>query len=151
MKVLRKFMCLVLCLSLSTYTLPAFAAVSLSGEEAFKAELTDMEMQLLIGAGNVDATMSEYVKFDPTVPPIAEAVISNRSIISVPYVLEVMDINGVTLEELASGTLVSGETKVISGTATVANKHSVRIRVGGPFGLEAIDTAWLITRNPANI
>lgn len=151
MKVLRKFMCLVLCLSLSTYTLPVFAAVTVTGEEAFKAELTDMEMQLLIGAGNVDATMSEYVKFDPTVPPIAEAVISNRSIISVPYVLEVMDINGVTLEELASGTLVSGETKVISGTATVANKHSVRIRVGGPFGLEAIDTAWLITRNPANI
>ena len=125
MKVLYKFVSLVFCLSLSVFSLPALAAGV---------------------SGNVDATMSEYVKFDPTKPPIAEAVVSNRSTISVPYILEVMDINGLALEELASGTLEPGETKVISGSATVLNKASVRVKVGRVGGLQAIDTAWLITR-----
>lgn len=125
MKVLHKFMSLVLCLSLTAFSLPVLAAGA---------------------SGSVDATMSEYVKFDPTKPPIAEAVVSNRSNITVPYILEVMDINGVALEELASGELEPGETKIISGSATVLNKSSVRVKVGTTGGLQAIDTAWLITR-----
>ena len=148
MKAIRKFLCLVLCLSLSTYTLPVLAAGSMQSEEVVKIELTDIEMQKAIGgSGNVDAVMSEYVKFEPGKPPIAQATVTNRSNISVPYILEVMDINGVALEELASGTLVPGESKVISGTATVAIKSSVRVKVGGNIaGLMAVDTAWLITR-----
>ena len=147
MKILRKIICLVLAASLSTYTLPVLAASSIQDNEIRKTELTDEQMLHFVGAGNVDATMSEYVKFDPTLPPVAEAVVSNRSLISVPYLLEVMDINGVALEELASGTLAPGETKVISGTATVQDKNSVRVTVGGAFGLQSIDTAWLITKS----
>ena len=146
MKVLRKGLYLMLCLTISTYTLPVYAAGLLSGEEKLKTELTDQEMQHAVGAGNVDATMSEYVKYDPNKAPIAEAVVSNRSLLTVPYILEVMDLNGAPLEELASGTLAPGETKVISGTATVRNKSSVRVKVGGGNGLVAIDTAWLITK-----
>ena len=147
MKVLRKFLHLVLCISLSTYTLPVFAASSLQSEEIFKTELSDKEMQLAVGgSGSVDATMSEYIKFDPTKPPVAEAVVTNRSNISVPYILEVMDMQGVSLEELASGTLQPGETKVISGTATVADKSSVRVKIGHTYGPSAVDTAWLTQR-----
>ena len=146
MKALRKFLYLFLCVSLTTYTLPVFAVTSLQ-EEAFKMELSDKEMQTLIGgSGSVDATMSEYVKYDPNLPPVAQAVVTNRSNISMPYALEVMDMQGVTLEGLASGTLAPGETKVIQGTATVANKSSVRVKIGHDYGPSAIDTAYLVTR-----
>lgn len=148
MKVLRKFLCLVLCLSLSTYTIPVLAAGSVQSEEVVKIELSDGEMQKVVGgSGSVDAVMSEYIKYDPNQRPIAQATVTNRSNISVPYVLEVMDYQGVTLEELASGTLVPGESKVISGVATGANISSVRVKVGGNIaGLTAIDTAWLTQR-----
>ena len=147
MKTLRKFLYLVLCASLTTYTMPVFAVTSMSAEQAYKTELSDQEMQTLVGgSGSVDATMSEYVKYDPNLPPVAQAVVSNRSNISMPYVLEVMDMQGVTLEELASGTLAPGESKVIQGTATVADKGSVRVKVGHNYGPSAIDTAWLVNR-----
>ena len=147
MKVLHKFLSLVLCLSLTTYTLPVFAVESLQSEEIFKVELSDQEMQVAVGgSGSVDAVMSEYVKFDPNKSPVAEAVVTNRSNISVPYTLEVMALNGAPLEELASGSLAPGETKVISGIATVINKSSVRVKVGQAYGPKAVDTAWLITR-----
>lgn len=147
MKAIRKFLYLVLCVSLTTYTLPVFAVNSLQGEEVYKTELSDKEMLTLVGgSGSVDATMSEYIKYDPNLPPVAEAVVTNRSNISMPYVLEVMDMQGVTLEELATGTLAPGETKVISGGATVANKSSVRVKIGHTYGPSAVDTAYLITR-----
>ena len=147
MSAIRKCLCLILCLAMSTYTLPVFAAASHAGEEILKMELTDDEMRLAVGAGNVDATMSEYIRFEPNTPPVAEAVVANRSLLTVPYALEVTDTNGAVLEELASGTLAPGETKIVSGTATVANKSTVRIRVGGVGnGLQAVDTAYLSTR-----
>ncbi len=151
MKKLHKLLCLFLSFVLSTYTLPVFAATvelsSLQSEMQVKIELTDSEMQTIVGGtGSVDATMSEYIRYDPTSAPKAEAVVSNRSTISLPYILEVMDINGVSLEVLASGTLAVGETKIITGVATVANRSSVRVKVGGDVGLVAIDTAYLITK-----
>ena len=151
MKVLHKYICLLLCLSMSTYTLPVFAAASLAGtaqaETVFKTELSDQAMQMLVGgSGNVDATMSEYIKYDPNLPPVAQAVVTNRSTITVPYVLEVMTMQGESLEELASGNLAPGETKVISGIATVADKSSVRVKVGQSYGPSAVDTAYLITK-----
>ena len=57
-----------------------------------------------------------------------------------------MDFNGASLEQLATGTLAPGETKIISGTATVLNKSSIRVKVAGANGLVAVDTAWLLTR-----
>ncbi len=151
MKKLYKLLSLTLCFVLSTYTLPVFAAASelsnLNSELLIKIELTDSDMQTIVGGtGSVDATMSEYIRYDPTRAPIAEAVVSNRSTISLPYILEVMDINGVSLEVLASGTLAVGETKIISGVATVANRSSVRVKVGGDVGLVAVDSAYLITK-----
>ncbi len=99
MKKLHKLLCLFLSFVLSTYTLPVFAATvelsSLQSEMQVKIELTDSEMQTIVGGtGSVDATMSEYIRYDPTSAPKAEAVVSNRSTISLPYILEVMDING---------------------------------------------------------
>ena len=147
MKMFKKIICVVLSLTLSTYTLPVLAASSLQFDEQLKIELTDAEMLSMVGgSGNVDAVMSEYVKYDPNMPPIAEATVTNRSNITVSYVLDVMDLNGVSLEQLATGSLAPGESKVISGTATVQNKSSVRVKVGGTAGLVAIDTAWLQTK-----
>ena len=147
MKSFKKLMCIVLSLALSTYTLPVLAGSSLQSDEQYKVELTDAEMFSLVGgSGNVDAVMSEYVNYDPHKAPIAEATVTNRSNITVSYVLDVMDINGVSLEQLATGTLAPGESKVISGTATVQNKSSVRVKVGGTAGLVAVDTAWLVTK-----
>ncbi|VAW98375.1 hypothetical protein MNBD_GAMMA22-2473 [hydrothermal vent metagenome] len=131
MKALRKIMCLVLCFALSSYTLPLFAATASQAESLARVELTDQEMQKIIGGtGSVDATMSEYIRYDPKVAPVAQAVISNRSNISLPYVLEIMTINGVSLEVLASGTLAAGETKIISGSGSPGvNKGSVRVKL----------------------
>ncbi len=151
MKALRKIMCLVLCFALSSYTLPLFAATAaVQSESLVRIELTDQEMQKIVGGtGSVDATMSEYIRYDPKVAPIAQAVISNRSNISLPYVLEIMDLNGNSLEVLVSGTLAAGETKIISGSGSPGiNKGSVRVKLGGDVGIMAIDTAYLITQSP---
>ncbi len=148
MKALRKIMCLVLCFALSSYTLPLFAAVASQAEVLTRVELTDQEMQKIVGGtGSVDATMSEYIRYDPNVAPVAQAVISNRSNISLPYVLEIMDFNGKSLEVLASGTLAAGETKIVSGSGSPGvNNRSVRVKLGGDVGIMAIDTAFLITK-----
>lgn len=147
MNILRKYLCLMLCLVMSTYTLPVLAAGIQTSEEMLKTELTDEQMQHAVGAGNVDATMSEYVRFDPTQKPVAEAVVSNRSLLTLPYVLEITDTNGVALEELATGILAPGETKVVSGSGTGTNVSTVRITVGSAgSGLVAIDTAYLKTQ-----
>ncbi|MCW8901665.1 MAG: hypothetical protein OQK75_06895 [Gammaproteobacteria bacterium] len=150
MKMFKKLMCMVLSLALSTYTLPVLAATSSPsshGEESYKIELKDAEMMLIVGgSGSVDAVMSEYIMHDPNTAPIAEATVTNRSNITVSYTLDVMDISGTSLEILTSGSLAPGESKVISGTATVADKSSVRVKVGGTAGLVAIDTAYLLTK-----
>ncbi len=147
---LRKFFCLMLSLSIFSYSIPAFAIVNSTtlASEAVMFELTDEQMlQAVGGSGNVDATMSDYVKFDPGIPAVAEAVISNRANISVPYSLDVVDFNtGNVLENLDSGTLAQGETKLVKGTPTIANRSYVRIKIGNPsLGLEAIDSASLQT------
>ena len=144
MKSFKKLICVVLSLALSTYTLPVFAGSSLQSDEQYKIELTYAEMFSSVGgSGSVDAVMSEYIRSEPNKPPIAEATVTNRSNITVSYILDVMDYNGLSLEQLATGTLAPGESKVISGTPTVASKHSVRVKVGGTAGLVAIDTAYL--------
>jgi len=142
MKRLRRWLTLLVCVSVSIYALPAFPSdVSSGGHAVVKRSLDDDEMAKAVGGnGSVDAIMADY----STGGGEAQAVIANRTTIPTNYSLEVIDSNGSILENLVSGTLNSGEAMLLRGTPTIADNSRVRVRVwnSGVPGMTASDTSW---------
>lgn len=141
MKKIRKYISLALCLCISIYTLPVMAFTSSMdmNDEYSKIKLSDEQMMLAVGAGNVDATMADY-----TVGEAAVAVLANRSIVQCSYTLDAVDVNGVFLESLAAGTILNGEALVVTGTPLGTQKNVIQVRIwnSGVPGLESKDTSW---------
>lgn len=143
MKNLRKYLSIILCLSVSAYSMPSFALMSFDNGEYFKMELTDEMMGQTYGAsGHVDAQMADY----KIAGSLAEAVLANRSTLYCDYTLNVLDGAGVVTETLASGTLAPNSALIVSGTATVEYKAIVQVRLwnSGVPGLESKDTSWAL-------
>jgi len=141
METLRKYLSYVLCLCVSSYALPVFAGGPAIDEVATRVELTDEAMNQAIGAsGNVDATMADYTKAGSA----ASAVIANRSTVGVNYSLDVVNSDGVVLENLSAGSMNSGVAMIIGGTPTIAQNKYVQARVwnAGVPGLESKDSSW---------
>jgi len=142
MKTLHKYLSYVLCLCITSYALPVFASGSTTLEEtAFKVELTDAAMRQVVGAsGNVDATMADYAVGGRQ----AQAVIANRSTVGVNYSLDVVNSDGVSIENLSAGSIGSDVAAIISGTPTVAQNKYIQVRVWntGIPGLESKDSSW---------
>lgn len=141
MKKIRKFLSLALCLCITTYTLPATAnntGINMESEYS-RVELTDEQMSLAVGAGNVDATMADY-----KVGEAAVVVLANRSILQCTYTLDVVDTSGGFVESLATGTILNGEALIVSGTPTGTQKSVIQARIwnSGVPGLESKDTSW---------
>ena len=141
---LRKLLTLLVCVSMSLYTLPSFASVEFSSDkEMIKIDLSDSQMKEIIGAnGSVDATLADYTVAGSK----ATAVFTNRSTVgTVSYSLDVVGTNGNVLENLASGSIATDSSILVSGTPTITtnNKYiQARIWHGGLLGLESKDSSW---------
>lgn len=143
MNKLRKHISLWLCICLSVYSLPSLAYTSNDNNEFVKVELTDSMMGQLYGAsGHVDAQMADY----KVAGSLAEAVLANRSTLYCQYTLNVIDVNGLVLETLASGTLETNAAIIVTGTPTVIDNAIIQARLwnNGVPGLESKDTSWAL-------
>ena len=140
--VLRKFLSVMLCVCLSMGYLPAYA-FSQSQETLFeKVELTDLEMEKIIGAsGSVDVTMSDHTRINDPV----QAVLANRTSLYYNYTMEVTRSNGEVLEVIASGQLPSGTAALITGNPTLSDGSyqyvRTRLYTSGVPALEAVDSS----------
>jgi len=141
---LRKYLSLVLCLCVSIFNMPVYASTSSNAaeEEYVKVELTDAAMSKAVGAGQVDATMVDFHKGDSQV----QAVVVNRSTtLDCTYELNLVNVNGVVLQTLTSGSLPMGSAKLISTPTPVTDADIFQVRLwnGGVPGLESKDTSWV--------
>ncbi len=112
MKKMKRFISLVLCLCMSGYTLPVFAMQSLDvvdDVQQQKTVLSDVEMEQIVGAGNLDVKVVDYASTSTH----AKAVIVNHSTFEVQYTLTGVNFNGQLVEEIASGT-IPGKTAIIA-------------------------------------
>ncbi|MFK5892203.1 MAG: hypothetical protein QM504_03165 [Pseudomonadota bacterium] len=145
MKILKSFqkvLSFILCITMMSFSIPVFANVS-DANEVVKIELTSSDMNVMYGAnGSVDVSLADYAVAGSK----ATAVFANRSTIGVKYSLDVVNSNGVVLENLAMGNLGSDTAILISGTPTLAapNNKYVQARVWSEslLGLESKDTSW---------
>jgi len=142
MKTLRKVLSVVLSICIATYALPGFAYTASAGVGAVKVELTDKAMSQAVGAGNVDATMADYVVQGSP----AQAVMVNRSILICNYSLSVVDANGVVTEVLVSGNMESDTALVVSGTPSDAGAFLIQAKItnNGVPGLLSLDSSWAL-------
>ena len=137
---IRRFIAMFACVCMSFCTTPVFAYSAAAQESSSKVQLSDAEMQSLVGAnGSVDATMADYSVAGST----ATAVLANRTSQYLSYTLDVVDLNGTVLETLAEGSLAGNEAIIVSGTPTVQNNKYVRARLWHPGlpGMESKDTS----------
>lgn len=141
MKTLRKYLSVFLCLCISAYAVPSFAVTASSAPEFYKAELSDVELDKAVGAsGSVDANLADYTVRGSK----ATAVFANRSSLQVTYSLDVVNINGAVLENLATGYLSQSSAILVSGIPTVAENYRIQARTwnSGVPGLESKDSSW---------
>ncbi len=140
MKTLRKCLSLVLSLCIATYALPGLASSASSETNAVKVELTDQAMSQAVGAGNLDATMADVRNADTVV----RATLSNRSILTCTYTMNVVDTNGVLVSALASGSLAPNAAAMISATPAAGLTKIIQARItnSGVPGLLSVDTSW---------
>lgn len=143
MKKLKRFIAIFLSICLSTYTLPSFAAQPgvVEAAQAEIIEITDMQMSNLIGAaGHVDAKVSDY----PIGGEDAEAVIVNRSGLTLPYSLVGTDIGRNVTEVIASGNLNPNQAVIVGGPVTNGATYVLQARIGGTGikALESIDSTF---------
>ena len=128
MKKIKKIISLMLCVCISSYTLPVFAiqTVDDSSMEVQKIMLSDVEMNGLVGAGAVDATVSDYAGNG-----MAEAVFVNRSgSLACSYTLNEVDSYGVIVGEIASGLLSPNTAIIASGPlSTTQSGYGVEARI----------------------
>lgn len=145
MYTIKRYFVFLLCLCMSSYSLPAFAYISNTDDKkSEKVELTDQAMEEIQGAGSLDATMVDY----KVGGQIASAILVNRHS-NATYSLEVVDKYGQVLEVLDSGMTVYGETKIVSGkpTGLGTTNRKIRIRLESTSfaGFKAIDTSFATT------
>lgn len=141
MKKTKKFIALILCVCMSGYALPVFAmqTVTDADMEVQKITLSDTEMSELVGAGSVDATVSDYANGDT----IAEAVLVNRSAVICNYTLTGVTTSGELVETIAEGTIGSNTAMVATGPITDASSYAIQARIWsvGVPGMESKDSA----------
>ena len=115
MKKMKKIISMFLCFAMMGYGFPALAVQTTDTKSS--AEITvisDAEMQLLVGAGTVDAKVAEYASGEPAV-----AVFANRSnYSSATYTLYESNANGGFVADILSGSLAPGEAVIVSGPIT---------------------------------
>jgi len=144
MRNIKKYVSLFVCLCMSTYTLPVFAMDASSLDRYYlKVELTDQVMNEIIGAGSIDAELTDY----KVAGSKASAVITNRSIVQCSYSLETITSSGALVEVLTSGELITNTSMLISGVPTAGtNSNIVRVRLwnSGVPGLSAKDISWAL-------
>ncbi len=144
MHTLRKYLCYVLSLCMSISSLPAFAQHAVPLPKGLqKVELTDTALAAAVGgSGSLDAVMTDY-KLGGTK---AEAVVANRTNLYCDYQLNLVDLNGVIVQTLASGTLAPNKAAVIKGTppAGGTNNRYIQARIfsTGLPGLESKDSSF---------
>lgn len=142
MYTLKRYFVLILCLCMSSYSIPVFAYTADKDDEVTKVELSDEAMAGIEGAGNIDATMLDY-KLGGTP---AQAIVVNRSGGNATYLMEVIDTNNVVLEVLATGPLLVGELKMITATPSLpgTQNRNIRIKVQAYGGHVSVDTSFAI-------
>ncbi|VAW62355.1 hypothetical protein MNBD_GAMMA08-2608 [hydrothermal vent metagenome] len=143
-KKIKKGLTLLVCMSMSVYAIPSFAATNSVEGESIKIELSDADMSAAIGAnGSVDATLADYTVAGSE----ATAVFTNRFTTgNVTYSLDVVSSNGTVLENLATGTILQNTSLLVKGTPTLPapdNKY-IRARIwhAGLLGLDSRDASW---------
>lgn len=142
MKRWRLYLALLLCPCISVQAMPVFEEVAID-ESATVEELSDSQMESLVGSGNVDVEMSDYKQGGG----VAKGKIANRTTLYFNYELNTTDMNGNVQETLASGSIAPGEAIIVTGMPGVAsgsNNKYVQLRAfnTGMGALEAIDTSW---------
>ena len=140
MNAIKRYFVFILCLCMSSYSLPVFAYALDSEGEVSKVELNDEAMGNIHGAGNIDATMLDY-KVGGT---LAQAIVVNRSGMTATYVLDVVDVSNNVLEVLAEGSLPPGQLQMVTGTPTLpgAQNRNVRITLRAYGGHISVDTSF---------
>ncbi len=141
MKIIRKYVAMLLCMCFSVYSMPVFASQVAVESSEVKIELTDEAMSLAVGAnGSVDVNVSDYVVAGSE----ASASFANRTTLPLVYSLDVTDTNGNVTENLVTGSIASDSAVFAVGTPTVApsNKIQARIWHAGLPGMESKDTSW---------
>ena len=156
MYTIRRYFVFILCLCMSSYSLPVFAyALDNDEQVSNKVELSDEAMDDIHGAGNIDATMLDY-KVGGTP---AQAIVVNRSGMNASYVMELLDYDSNVLEVLAEGTLGTGTgtspvaLKLVTGTPTVlgAQNRIIRIRMQTTTGHVSVDTSIALSSVDSDI
>ncbi|MFK5892200.1 MAG: hypothetical protein QM504_03150 [Pseudomonadota bacterium] len=142
MKNVYRFLNVFLCVCLTSYTLPVFASTpQLNSSDTVKISLSDSDMGNIMGAnGSVDASLADYTVAGSK----ATAVFANRSTLGVKYSLDVVNSNGVVIENLATGNLGSDSAILVSGTPTNATNRYIQARVWNEslLGFESKDSSW---------
>ena len=148
---MKKLLSHTLSVCMACCSLPVFA-LQLEGNVRPESisivhELNDRAMALLIGAGNVDIEMADYQQSDMSV----EALVTNRSILPLKYEMNVISPDGVTVETLASGTILPANAVSIIGTPQTfgaTQDHLVQVKTyAGVKSLSAVDSI----RSPTSI
>ncbi|MCW9032168.1 MAG: DUF1800 family protein [Gammaproteobacteria bacterium] len=143
MYTIKRYFVFILCLCMSSYSLPVFAYALDNEGEISKVELSDEAMGEIQGAGNIDATMLDY-KVGGTQ---AQAIIVNRSGLNASYAMEVLDYNSNVLEILDEGMIGTGTLKMVTGTPTLPGTQNriVRIRLQSTSGHVSVDTSIAVS------
>lgn len=143
--ILRKCLSIVLSVCLSVTALPGFSAVP-DTEAAALTRLSDAELNEVVGAGQLDATIADH-RVSATGHVSVVAVLANRSGISSPYFLEALDTGGNVLAVLASGTVFQNQALVVNGQYDQATTDwsTVRIVFGsGVLNIRAEESSVLL-------
>lgn len=141
MYTIKRYFVFILCLCMSSYSLPVFAyALDNDDEVSDKVELSDEAMEKIQGAGNIDATMLDY-KVGGTQ---AQAIVVNRSGMNAAYIMEVLDNNGNVLEVLQEGTLGPNGLKMVTAIPSLPGiqNRNIRIKLQSFGGHVSVDTSF---------
>jgi len=137
----RKCISLILCPCLLAYSLPLYAVPATV--EPVAVEITDETMSQIVGSGNLDVTMSDY-KLGGT--PANAKVVNRSATLIASYEMNLIDVNGVVIQKLTSGTLSPNTALNIQGLPPYGGTNNQRIQARIYWdafpALEAVDTSW---------